>query len=327
MAYTIDFSDPLKTPFSIPDSTPETSETTLSLYGAGSIGWGESVNENFLHILETFSSASPPSNPINGQMWVQLILYVRNTNTGLWYQCDPNATPASWGNVTPDLVQPGAPINGQLWFDGTTLSMWFDDEGVWKERKYQDQTTAPTTQPPTQILSSYDSYLDEWIPASTPSRTSTAPLNPVEGQLWYDNVAKQVKYWDGSVWSSLESSTTPQMPTGAIIMWSGLIGDVPAGWVVCDGNNGTPNLTDRFIVGAGGSLGVVAGATGGSHTVTLSASNLPSHTHTYSGTTNTVGNHTHSGSTSAAGTINITIQLDINLVMVDLCPRQHQLQH
>ncbi len=52
------------------------------------------------------------------------------------------------------------------------------------------------------------------------------------------------------------------IPAGGIIMWSGSIGNIPAGWALCDGSNGTPDLRDRFIVGAGNSYAV--GATGGS---------------------------------------------------------------
>jgi len=39
--------------------------------------------------------------------------------------------------------------------------------------------------------------------------------------------------------------------SGMILLWSGAIVDIPTGYVLCDGNNGTPNLTSRFIVGAG----------------------------------------------------------------------------
>ncbi|MGJ0848633.1 hypothetical protein ACR77J_18340, partial [Tissierella praeacuta] len=41
------------------------------------------------------------------------------------------------------------------------------------------------------------------------------------------------------------------VPKGAILMWSGSIANIPEGWALCDGNNGTPDLRDRFIVGAG----------------------------------------------------------------------------
>ena len=39
-----------------------------------------------------------------------------------------------------------------------------------------------------------------------------------------------------------------------IVLWSGAIVDIPAGWALCDGNNGTPDLRDVFIVGAGSLL-------------------------------------------------------------------------
>jgi len=51
---------------------------------------------------------------------------------------------------------------------------------------------------------------------------------------------------------------------GAIVLWSGAVVDIPDGWVFCDGNNGTPDLRDKFIVGAGSTYAV--GATGGTTT-------------------------------------------------------------
>ena len=49
---------------------------------------------------------------------------------------------------------------------------------------------------------------------------------------------------------------------GMIILWSGLIADIPGGFALCDGTNGTPNLKNNFVVGAGDAY--VVGATGGS---------------------------------------------------------------
>ena len=46
------------------------------------------------------------------------------------------------------------------------------------------------------------------------------------------------------------------IPIGGIIMWSGAIMSIPSGWSLCDGNNGTPDLRSRFIVGAGSDVGV-----------------------------------------------------------------------
>ena len=69
--------------------------------------------------------------------------------------------------------------------------------------------------------------------------------------------------------------------------------------MLCDGSSGTPDLRDRFVVGAGSTYSVAA--TGGANTVTLSASEIPSHTHSFSGTTSSSGSHTHSASTSSSG--------------------------
>jgi hypothetical protein len=78
-------------------------------------------------------------------------------------------------------------------------------------------------------------------------------------------------------------ASAPAVPSGAILLWSGSTGSIPAGWLLCDGNNGTPDLRDRFIVGAGNSYAV--NATGGtadavvvSHTHAATVSD-PGHTH------------------------------------------------
>jgi hypothetical protein len=69
---------------------------------------------------------------------------------------------------------------------------------------------------------------------------------------------------------------------GGIVMWSGEISEIPLGWELCNGSNGTPDLRNRFVIGAGGTYSV--GNTGGSANAIV-----PTHTHT--GTTNTVGAH------------------------------------
>lgn len=83
------------------------------------------------------------------------------------------------------------------------------------------------------------------------------------------------------------------IPTGGIIMWSGAVSAIPSGWVLCNGSNSTPDLRNRFVVGAGSTYAV--NATGGTDSVSLSTANLPAHNHSFSGsgTTSTIGNHTH----------------------------------
>jgi hypothetical protein len=91
------------------------------------------------------------------------------------------------------------------------------------------------------------------------------------------------------------TSTGTTIPTGMISLWYGSIGSVPVGWYLCDGTNGTPDLRDRFVVGAGSTYSVAA--TGGSkdavvvshtHTATSTVTD-PTHTHSLMGA-NTAGN-------------------------------------
>jgi hypothetical protein len=85
-------------------------------------------------------------------------------------------------------------------------------------------------------------------------------------------------------------AATP-IPAGGIFLWSGSIGSIPAGYVLCNGSNGTPDLRDRFIVGAGSTYAV--DATGGSANAIV-----VSHTHTATSTVTDPGHiHTQTGST------------------------------
>lgn len=67
------------------------------------------------------------------------------------------------------------------------------------------------------------------------------------------------------------------MPVGTILLWSGSLGSIPTNWHLCDGTTGTPNLMDRFVVGAGNSYSVAQ--TGGSATSSTSTTNNGSHSH------------------------------------------------
>ena len=87
------------------------------------------------------------------------------------------------------------------------------------------------------------------------------------------------------------------IPPGGIIMWSGSVASIPLGWYLCNGSNSTPDLRNRFVVGAGGSYN--PGNTGGADSVTLSTSQIPAHSH--SGSTGSSGSHSHSASTGSAG--------------------------
>jgi len=93
------------------------------------------------------------------------------------------------------------------------------------------------------------------------------------------------------------------IPSGVILLWSGSTGSIPAGWVLCDGTNSTPDLRDRFVVGAGSTYAV--GATGGADSVTLTTSQIPSHNHTATSTSSVSDpghSHTFTGTAPSGGT-------------------------
>ena len=98
------------------------------------------------------------------------------------------------------------------------------------------------------------------------------------------NTLKATKFsGDGSL---LTNITTGQLQgagifvSGMIVLWSGAADAIPTGFVLCDGNNSTPNLSGRFVVGYDASNSDYdVNDTGGSESVTLTVNQIPAHTH------------------------------------------------
>ena len=165
---------------------------------------------------------------------------------------------------------------------------------------------------------------------------TTGTLN-VTGSLTMDGALGG----NGQVLTSVGSTNTPvwstitfpaSFTTGMIILWSGSVASIPSGWALCNGGSGTPDLRNRFVVGAGSTYspnntGGSANATLVSHNHTASSGNAGSHSHTYSqpsgsvaagagsgifpptavsssttGTTSSIGNHNHTVSVNSSGT-------------------------
>ncbi len=138
------------------------------------------------------------------------------------------------------------------------------------------------------------------FPSLTGAVTSNqADLNILSGAAAAGVTSTEVGYLDG-VTSSIQTqltalaSSVSLVPSGGIILWSGAISAIPTGYVLCDGNNSTPDLRARFVVGSPSDSGDYAvGSTGGSASVTLTEANLPAHTHV---ATVTDGGHAHTAS-------------------------------
>lgn len=92
-----------------------------------------------------------------------------------------------------------------------------------------------------------------------------------------DGVTLDADTLDGDQLATIEATMDTKilaaMPSGMIIMWHGTIASIPTGWVICNGDNDTPNLLGRFVEGVA-TAGTNPGTTGGSTAKTTNG-----HTH------------------------------------------------
>jgi hypothetical protein len=95
------------------------------------------------------------------------------------------------------------------------------------------------------------------------------------------------------------------IPSGLISMWSGTIASIPSGWVLCNGSNSTPDLRNRFIIGAhSDSVGVAYTTVTGSNTQTGGTKDAIVVSHTHTATVTDAGHaHTFSGTLAKTDTV------------------------
>ena len=122
------------------------------------------------------------------------------------------------------------------------------------------------------------------------------------------------------------------VPVGGIIMWGGDLGDLPSNWQLCNGTNGTPDLRNRFVIGAGNNYSV--GNTGGAESINLahdhessgtagtSSTVGGSHSHTLSGNTGAGSSHRHQDETSTYAPDDTSYDLDLGYPYINT-PESH----
>lgn len=129
------------------------------------------------------------------------------------------------------------------------------------------------------------SHLKNWQDGSSGDNTTVAGTLNVTGNLHLDGSAGT----NGQFLTSAGTGVTPTWTTltafvsGMIMMWSGTVATIPSGWLLCDGTSGTPDLRNKFIIGANADDGGVAKTNvTGSYTQTGGSKDaaLPAHTHT-----------------------------------------------
>lgn len=137
MPYTLNFSDPSKsTNVIVPDMPPGINavDTSLSLVGRGYPNYGQKYAENFLHLLENFSSPQPPENPIEGQLWYD----TSDVNNKVLRIMDGTADAARWPSANGIYQQSSDPTfstsglkPGDLWVDTANNQIKIYSAGGW----------------------------------------------------------------------------------------------------------------------------------------------------------------------------------------------------
>lgn len=119
MAYTVNKTNSSASPnaYTVQDGVINT-QTDLSFVGKGYAGYGETIAENFLHLLENFSNTSAPSKPIEGQLWWDSTNSKLQVYNGTAFQTAGGSAP----------YQGSAPSNlaaGDIWIDSGTGQLFF----------------------------------------------------------------------------------------------------------------------------------------------------------------------------------------------------------
>ena len=128
MAYQIQFTDSInKGAIIVEDREINTSDTSLSIPGRNTTGYGEAIASNFLHILENFANNNPPANPVEGQTWydtsagVDTLKVYDGTN---WVES---------GGIKKGAAQPevGNSVIGDLWVDTSNQQLYLNNGANW----------------------------------------------------------------------------------------------------------------------------------------------------------------------------------------------------
>eukprot|EP01084_Bolivina_argentea_P157846 275045_1 len=200
-------------------------------------------------------------------------------------------------------------INGST-TDSSTKSSAFETMTYSPTTSPSVQSLPPTLVPTVSPLAPGSPTRSPFIPSPSAAPTPAPSKSPTHASIAsnYQLIQKVINEMFPS-W----------LPSGMIMIWSGFLADIPAQYVLCDGTNGTPDLRDRFIIGAGNLF--VLNSTGGSQYSTLSPNNIPPHYHSLktietdvtSGHTHDVGSYilsTESGHTHDVGSYILSTESD-----------------
>lgn len=374
-SYLVNFTDPLSGKFIVPafstdgsifptvtlplDPSAVNANSSILIYGKGSPNYGERTGEDLLHSLEHFYGATEPVHAVSGQLWFASV-HFRVVGTGfapveLWRFDDPTQT---WiqilaGDINPT---PGAPIgdpcpcpNDKYWIDTSTgtLYVWVPEFVQWFPRLYAEVLVgnAPGS-PDKQLLVCHNKNVGgPQIGAGFTSRwkkigvfvSTTPPVSPSTGDLWYDTSIPQLMIWSGLAWTSVadryvlkagDTMTGPLMISADIIL-SGAFSQVTLPNLPLAGNDATNKTYVDTLVGGSGDGNITGGSLDpgplDNRTLRLTRSVLPGDV-TIAGIATFGHGHTASDITFAGPFGNIssaTVQLAIQELETEKAPKDN----
>lgn len=267
----------------------------LSMFGLGYALWGQASDQNDYRLLENFACPQSVLNPtpiqpmgtaelgngngvnvpIVGQLWF-------NTTASQMYVCT-STNPNIWQSVAAHVIVPSGPTNpspvpvvvGTLFFNTTSNQLLTSNGLAWVAGNFLPLSggtmTGDINMGNHNILAA-NNVTTTAVNASyyrAPNGiTSNQITIPVDGATTFTDGPSIGPY---VIIHTGNASFLNNFVTGMIIGWRSPT--PPAGWAICDGTLGTPDLRNRFIVGAG--LTYASGGTYGSLTPTLTINSTP----------------------------------------------------
>lgn len=282
--------------------TADRTKASIPLIRRGAHDFADEMGEAMINIMENFASATEPFKPIEGQFWYQktpqrnyLRVCVNPTGSTInsrWSYVDYSSA-APTGNAL--SVSLSGDVNTSLPTSFTANAN--NVVGVTLNLPLVAKDVTGST--PTQITSDR-TYAYPEITVDSKGRivrvkALPAPSNQI---AWATvdastvNIDRNLNVANGKV----KEGGNDLVPRGTITLWFG--STVPAGWLLCNGQNGTPDLRGMFVVGAGAS-GFGYNATGGSAALSVSGTTSSAGAHNHDITLAGAGAHDHGGSTNS----------------------------